>query len=508
MSSFWDYIRELEELKGNAENQIIANIPDIKNQALEAVLEWVDSTLEIKKGNIVASAETINILNEFDSNYMKVMRQLELYQGSVTQYLKELKPIGELMADFQKSTNKINVADAGVGDAQKLVVNEILNAYTSNGMNAEIVQPLRNILYQNISSGASMKDTKEQLADFIKGSKGKPGKVERYLVQTAQQGVDSYTGIINKMLMDTIDYNALIMSGSLIDTSSKQCVYGIDILGGLITAESFEKQLKSIAEKNGLVKETTFKNLPFNKLHWGCRHEFTPMFAKEGDQVGANEEIKYGKIVPINNEVSDEIKREVKKKILTADPLLIGPTKHMYDVMKAKVAPLVRKSAMDKFLKQNEHSIVFINKQKDTKVFVVKGASYDTNELETFIKLTNAKQHVIVPNNGAFPKGNNVSKNDAFIIDNKTYLSKAVDLKRIQGGSQDAFKAQMGKAGSQASNVVIDITASMSKRKLVDNLKSGWNDELKSALVNYRGQWYEIDKNILFDEKRIFNLLK
>ena len=35
-------------------------------------------------------------------------------------------------------------------------------------------------------------------------------------------------------------------------------------------------KLEELAKEHGLIEGTTFETLPFNKLHWGCRHEFTP----------------------------------------------------------------------------------------------------------------------------------------------------------------------------------------------------------------------------------------
>ena len=89
--------------------------------------------------------------------------------------------------------------------------------------------------------------------------------------------------MVNKKLMDTFDYPYLQMSGSLISTSAPQCVKGINEFEGLISIETWKKVIEPLAKKHGLIEGTTFKNLPFNKLHWGCRHEFTPTMVKTGD---------------------------------------------------------------------------------------------------------------------------------------------------------------------------------------------------------------------------------
>lgn len=289
--TYKDYIAMLEALKLANENRIISIIPDVEDMAYRALMEWMDNSLEIKQGVLVASEETIKILNEFDAGYLRVLNQIKSYKGAVSSFVKNLPEIGTTIKKYQEVNNGIDWAKAKVGDTQKLVVNEIIKAYTDNGLNAHFVQPLRDQLYQNIVAGTNVGEAKDSLKDYIKGGDDKSGKLKRYLTQTSQQAVDSYTGAINKKLMDTFDYPYLIMSGSLISTSSKQCRAAIQDYKGLITREVWEEKLKPIAEKNGLIDGTTFDNIPFNKFHWACRHEFTPAMIKVGDKIGTKETV-------------------------------------------------------------------------------------------------------------------------------------------------------------------------------------------------------------------------
>lgn len=287
-----DYIALIEKIKLATENMIIGIIPDVENSAYEALLAWIDSTLSTEGGNLVASSKTVEILNEFDEGYRRVLNEISSYRGAVSSFVRELPKLGAAIKQYQINNNQVVWARANISATEDVVVNEIIKAYTDNGLNAEFVQPVRDMLYQNIVAGTNVGEAKQSLKDFIKGGKDKSGKLNRYLTQTSQQAVDSYTGAINKKLMDTFNYPYLIMSGSLIASSSKQCRFAIRELDGLITQEEFEKTIKPIAEKNGLIDGTNFKNLPFNKLHWGCRHEFTPAMLKRGDKIGNKEIVK------------------------------------------------------------------------------------------------------------------------------------------------------------------------------------------------------------------------
>jgi hypothetical protein len=277
--TYIEYIALIESLKTLFEKRVIAVVPDLEDYAYSALIEWISENLDTSRGNLIASEETVAILNDFDNSFLRVLNGMREYKGAVSSLIKDLPKISNAMQAFQEKVNGISWAAAEVGPVQKLVVNEIINAYTDNGMNAEFVQPVRDLLYQNIVAGTSVKETKAILKDYVK-SDDAPSKLSRYITQTSQQAVDSYSGAINKKLMDTFKYPYLQMSGSLIKTSAPQCVKGIKEFDGLIDVATWENVIKPLAEKNGLIAGTNFKNLPFNKLHWGCRHEFTPTMVK------------------------------------------------------------------------------------------------------------------------------------------------------------------------------------------------------------------------------------
>ena len=277
--NYTDYIKALNELKTALENRVIGTIPGVEDFALGALIEWIDKSLDVKNGSLVASKETIALLNGFDSYFLSTLGKMKEYNGAVSSLVKDLPKVSKMMQQYQEEVNGISWAKANVAPVQKLVVNEIIDSYSENGLNQSFVQPLRDLLYQNIAAGTSVKDAKESLKAYIKSDDGKDSKISRYITQTAQQAVDGYTGAINKKLMDTFDYPYLQMSGSLIKTSSPQCKEGINEYAGLIDMNAWE-ELKIIAEANGLIPGTTFKNLPFNKFHWGCRHELTPTMVK------------------------------------------------------------------------------------------------------------------------------------------------------------------------------------------------------------------------------------
>lgn len=277
--TFEEYIKKLEQLKRQAERSVVSQMPSIEKLAYQLMSDFVDNNLDTQNGKLVPNENALRALNKFADDYLGAFTKNQKYKGVIGGYLKNFKSLGDLMIEFQRS-QKVDIKQARLGAVQEIVTAEIINRYSENGLNPGFVQPLREILFNNITGGLSKADAMAQLRDYIQSGKDTTGKLGRYLEQTAQQGVDSYTGAINTRIMQTFKIETYIMSGSLIATSSKQCRFAIEKMHGIIDRKDWPK-LKAIAEKDGLIEGTTFDNLPINKLHWGCRHEFTPVVLNE-----------------------------------------------------------------------------------------------------------------------------------------------------------------------------------------------------------------------------------
>jgi len=276
-----EYNKKLEEIRRRAERSVIGQAPSLEKLAYQLMVDYVDENFTVRGGRFVIDERVLTALNDFVDRYLGAFTTSAQYQGAVGQYLKNFDDLQSLMERFQRSKG-LDLRVARLGAVQEVVVNEILNRYSENGLNPGFVQPMRDLLFNNVTSGLSKTEALSQLKEYIAGGKDTTGKLHRYLEQTAQQGVDSYTGAVNTRIMQTFDINTMIVSGSLIATSSTQCRFVINELNGLLDREDWP-EVESIAGDE-LIEGTTFDNLPFNKLHWGCRHEFTPAVLSEAER--------------------------------------------------------------------------------------------------------------------------------------------------------------------------------------------------------------------------------
>jgi hypothetical protein len=279
-----EYIANLNRIK----DQALANwstLSSIEKQVFEDSFDWLVNNLDIKKGAVGVNDDLTAKMNEFLNVVVDLVNKSKGYETKLTGFLGDLDTIQKNNERFHGSFNNFNINTAGVKNVQRTVVEEIINQYTGNGLNPNFAAPLRDGIFRNILAGANMKDIRQYLQNYIIGGEDQSGKLYQYLNQTAQQAVDSYTGMINQQLNKDFKFTGYIISGSLIETSSNQCIYAVEHShdpGGYLTFPEWNTVL-DIARNNKkakLIEGTTLVNLPINKLHWGCRHDFTPVIVK------------------------------------------------------------------------------------------------------------------------------------------------------------------------------------------------------------------------------------
>lgn len=270
----------IDKAKQKAIDALNKKVNEMSAVAYTILLQAIEDSFDFKGGKIIADKNFVKQLNKLTVEVLDLIQSEPKFTGPVSQFIKRMEPISDEINKFQKSVNGIKVP--AFETAKKIIIDEVIDKMLNNGLNQHFIQPVRDLLYQNASPGGlSMSEARTQVKEYIQGGKDVSGRLGRYVEQTAQQAVDGYSGIINKKLLETFDYDGQLITGTLIDNSSPQCRFAIEELKGKISREDWPK-VEAIGKKfNGWIEGTTFDNLPANKLHHGCRHNFYPIILKK-----------------------------------------------------------------------------------------------------------------------------------------------------------------------------------------------------------------------------------
>jgi len=191
---------------------------------------------------------------------------------------------------------------------------------------------------------------------------------------------------------------------------------------------------------------------------------------------------------------------------LNFDPMQINTFADLTVNMVKRVAISIRKRGLENYLANNEHEVFAYKTASGKKTFIwtVQGAEYSDTEFQIAEKLAKSGQHVLFPKLKDLGKGR---KNDVYLYDSKTYIQQKVELKALFGTTAKTLESQIISGSGQASIIAYDIQSNIKKNWLIAGLRSGWNKNLRSVMINYNGQWYQIDYDLLFSDN-IYKFLK
>lgn len=348
-----DYAKKIEQAKQEAVKALNSEINKMESSTYNIMLKVIDDTFDVKAGSIVEDKDFVDKLNQMTADVINLIQKAPEFKGPVSKFVKRMDNISDGISSFQQQVNGITVP--AFETAKNTVIDETINQMLGNGLNQNFVQPLRNLIYQNVTSGLSLSQVKKQIKEFIDGGKDTTGKLHRYIDQTAQQAVDSYSGAINKKLLEIFNYNGLLITGSLIDTSSPQCRYAIKELNGKITRDNWSDVVDHVGVKYPLIPGTTFDNVPINRLHWGCRHSFYPIIIKEEvkpelstvDQIKLKNKTSLKKLLKKGYELDEDIAKHMNPKV----KIKVGlPNQSYYEGSKKTIS--IQENPLDEFFKK------------------------------------------------------------------------------------------------------------------------------------------------------------
>ena len=179
------------------------------------------------------------------------------------------------------------------------------------------------------------------------------------------------------------------------------------------------------------------------------------------------------------------------------DPLQINTFEDLTANMFKKVAVQIRKKGLENYLAKNEHEVFAYETVSGIKTFIwaIRGSDYSATEFQIAEKLAKSGQHVLFPKLKDLGKGR---KNDVYLYDSKTYVQQKVELKALFGNSAETVKKQLISGTGQANIIAYDIQSNIKIHWLINGLRSGWGDDTKKVLLNWKGQWYQLDREHAF----------
>lgn len=227
------------------------------------------------KGQFLFNIETISNISQVD----KVIEDVLKDEG----YYKELAKFKE---DFVTAQKEVVSTYSSFGSANQKVLDAYNNAAFENFYNkmavgfteSNIKQPIKDALFQYISSTGRFADFKSAISDILQSQ-----NIETDVGKVAREFIFQYRRQQGVQLANQFNVQYFRYAGTEIDTTRPFCEARV---GNIYTKDEIEKWASE--SWSGKIKGTDKTNIFIVCGGWSCRHDLMPVSAKRALKEGVN----------------------------------------------------------------------------------------------------------------------------------------------------------------------------------------------------------------------------
>lgn len=249
------------------------SLNELNADTIEFIKNYVLKNVKSKGDTIIVDEDTVKTLRRFNDELKKHFDKSKPLSEYAKVTILGIKDAGDLTRTYYDA-NSPGLVMSELTPVQSIVIDQYVNGLTN--LNEAFINPLRKLVTDNVLNFKSKTMLEKSLSDQINGANDKDGLMKRYLKTNAQIAADAYVGSVNKQFYSQFKSRIthIVVEGSLIKSSSPQCIKCVDTYKRLVPINDFKNVIIPLAEDYGLIEGTTIENVFTNKLHWGCRHIF------------------------------------------------------------------------------------------------------------------------------------------------------------------------------------------------------------------------------------------
>lgn len=257
------------EIIDDAERTLLEGIPKSQKEVYAAISKLL---LDFPRegGKIKFDAETTKLINDATKEIYKALNKSG-YDSRVKMYLKDFDKIKQATIIEQKAVNNLNVATRNLNNIQRSAIQQTTNILVGNGLDANLIQPVKDVLLRSATSGMTIAQAETQLREVILGDAERLGKLERYATQVSRDSISQYDGMMQSRIAKDYELDGVSYEGSLIKDSRPQCIRWAD-KGELAVADLAEEIKWANNNGSGMIPNTTPDTFVIYRGGFNCRH--------------------------------------------------------------------------------------------------------------------------------------------------------------------------------------------------------------------------------------------
>lgn len=274
-------IQDILNTINNAVASFQETIPGIQD-LIFSELQPIIKQLEIKNGTILNNLSNIKLIGGLKNTLEKIVITAQ-YSSAVNDFIESFDAVSNLNQQYFKQFNQAFTPSETLPVLKELTIESTINDLVGQGLNVAVIDPIRDIMRQNITTGGSYADFQEQLRNFILTNDTGEGALESHTKQITIDAINQYSAQYHDAIATDLNYNWSQYLGSLLTTSRELCIQLVakrwihkdelpEIIAGNIDGHQC-KLSKSTGLPLGMIPDTTASNFNIYRGGYTCGHQ-------------------------------------------------------------------------------------------------------------------------------------------------------------------------------------------------------------------------------------------
>lgn len=277
-----DSIKSILKAIDSAIEKFQDKIPGIQKIMYET-LQPLIKNLEVKDGKLLNNVQNLKLIGELKNKLENIIINPE-YKKSVNDFVDGFTAVSNLQQEYFKQFGQQYKAKKTLPIIKELAVESTINDLVGQGMSNNIIDPIRKILNENITTGGNYAKFQEQLRNHILTNDTGEGTLERYTKQITTDALHQYNAQYHDAIAQDLNFTWGRYVGSNITTSREFCILLTQlqwvnkkdlpvIIKGNIDGHKC-KLSKTTGLPLGMIPDTNADNFKVRRGGYNCGHQF------------------------------------------------------------------------------------------------------------------------------------------------------------------------------------------------------------------------------------------
>lgn len=257
-------------------------IPGIQKIVFDE-LQPLIKQFDIKDGKLLNNVKNLKLIGNLQNKLQKIIINAD-YQKSVNDFVESFNLISSLQQDYFKQFNQKFKPKNTLPIIKELAIEATINDLVGQGLSSNIIDPIKQLLNQNITTGGDYTQFQDLLRNHILSDDSGEGSLERYTKQITTDAINQYNAQYHDAIAQDLNFNWGSYVGSNIKTSREFCILLTkkqwvkreelpEILKGHIDGHDC-KLSKTTGLPLGMIPDTNVDNFKVLRGGYNCGHQF------------------------------------------------------------------------------------------------------------------------------------------------------------------------------------------------------------------------------------------